>query len=137
MNLGVFIQQVERELQLEGAIQKEDEQGIFQLEISPKLFILIKALNPGVFFSSKIIELPKEGNNESLYLYLMRANFLGKGTGNSTISIDATEQHLMLAQTSHFELHPKYFYNMLEEFVNYTQFWVEEISIYLKKYSSI
>ena len=129
MDIERLIEILAKELKIE--IPKKDKNGCFQLKIQALTPISIKELNPGIFFSAKIMELPKEGNKETLYIYLMKANLLGQGTGGGAIGIDASEKYLTLSQSLPFEVNYEVFHDTLEDFLNYIDYWKEEASRYL------
>jgi len=126
MDIEGLIHKMVEELHL-GDAPNKDKNGFFHLKIQPNLSILIKDLLPGLFVSAKIIELPKEGNNEALYLHLMQANVLGRDTGGGAIGIDITEKHLTLSQILPFAPEYKVFYETVEDFVNYIDYWKQKI----------
>ena len=130
MDLERFIETLAEETKLEALLQK-DKKGLFQLKIPPLTSISIKELNPGLFFSARIMELPKEGNKEALYIYLMKANLMGQGTGGAVIGITRSEKYLTLSQTLPFEVNYNIFYETLEDFLNYIDYWKEEVPKHL------
>lgn len=67
-------------------------------------------------------------NSEDFYMYLMKANYLGQGTGDSIISIDPSEKFLTLSSLISYEVNYKMFRDLLEDFVNYLFFWKKEIA---------
>ena len=68
-------------------------------------------------------------SKEDFYMYLMKANYLGQGTGNSIISIDPNEKFLTLSSLIAYEVNYKMFRDLLEDFVNYLSFWKKEIPL--------
>jgi len=125
MDIQYFMQKIAEELHLNDT-PKQDKNGYFQLKIQRNT-ILIKDLHPGLFFSAKIVALPQERNNEALYLYLMQANILGRGTGGSALGIDTMEKYFTLSHILPFELDYVFFYETLEDFVNYLDYWKQKI----------
>ena len=130
MDVERLIETLVDELKL-NEIPQKDKKGCFELKIHAFTPISIKELEPGVFFSAKIMELPKEGNKEALYIYLMKANLLGQGTGGGAIGIDASEKYLTLSQTLPFEVNYEVFHDTLEDFLNFIDYWKEEVPKYL------
>lgn len=126
MDIEHLVQKLAEELHLDATPQK-DKNGYYQLNIQSNTSICIKDLCPGLFFSAKMIELPKGKSHEALYIYLMQANTLGRGTGGSAIGIDATEKYLTLSQSLPFELDYVAFYETVEDFVNYIDYWKQKI----------
>ena len=58
----------------------------------------------------------------------MKANLLGQGTGGAAIGIDSSEKFFILTHTFPFEINYKTFHESLEDFLNYIDFWKEEIT---------
>lgn len=132
MHLERLLESLAKELKLE-AIPQKDKNGFFQLKIHALTPISLKELEPGVFLTAQLMELPKEGNKEALYIYLMKANLMGQGTGGAAIGIDAHEKYLTFSQTLPFEVNYKVFHDTLEDFFNFIDYWREEIPRYLTK----
>ena len=102
-----------------GAIPQKDKNDIHQLMLLPDLQIGVSELDPGIFFSSLLLPIPKEGGKEALYIHLMKANLLGQGTGGGSIGIDSTEKYLTFSLTLSFEVSYTIFKESIEDFVNY------------------
>ncbi len=126
MHLERLIENLSSELKL-GAIPQKDKNGLYQLKIGDSPQVMVKELDPGVFLGGKILPLPKEGNKEALFIYLMKANLLGQGTGGGAIGIDPSEKFLTFSLTLPFEVNYKTFHESLEDFLNYIDFWKEEV----------
>jgi len=109
------------------AIPQKDKEGIFRLKLPPDFQIGISELSPGIFFSSIILPIPKEGSKEALFIHLMKANLMGQGTGGGAIGIDPTEKFFTLSQSFTFEMSYQFFKESLEDFLNYISYWKEEI----------
>ncbi|CCB89869.1 type III secretion system chaperone [Simkania negevensis] len=109
------------------AIPQKDKDGIYRLKLPPNFQVGVLELNPGVFFSSLILPIPKEGSKESLFIYLMKANLMGQGTGGGAIGIDPTEKFFTFSQSLPFEMNYQVFKESLEDFLNYITYWQEEI----------
>ncbi len=126
MKLEKLIKMLAAELKLPELPQK-DKNGCYQLKINPSLTVSAKELDPGIFVHSQIIPVPKEGNKEALFIHLMKANLLGQGTGGAAIGIDSSEEFFTLSQTLTFEVTYKAFHEALEDFLNYIDYWKEEV----------
>ena len=133
MQLDRLVEELAIQLDLE-ATPQEDKNGFFQLKIHLPYSVSMKDLNPGVFITSRIMELPKEKNKEDLYIHIMKANLLGKGTGGAAIGIDHSEKYLTLSKTLSFEVTYSTFYVALEDFINYIQLWSKQIPIYIQRF---
>ncbi|MCB1109387.1 MAG: type III secretion system chaperone [Chlamydiia bacterium] len=126
MEVERLIEMLAAELKLP-AIPQKDKNGAYQLKVNPSVTVSIRELNPGVFLHSTILSIPKEGNKEALFIHLMKANLLGQGTGGAAIGIDEKEKFFTLSQSLPFEVNYKTFHETLEDFLNYIDFWKEEV----------
>ena len=124
--LESILADLEKHLGLKAIKGSKEMSSFYQLDINQKTQIWVKDLNPGVFFRTTIAHLPSN-NLEDLFIYLSKANFLGQGTGGAVISIDPSEIYLTLSHHIPYEMNYKMFRDKLEDFVNYLDFWKEEI----------
>ena len=126
MKLENLIEMLAKELNL-AAVPQKDKNGCYQLKINPSTTVLAKELDPGVFIYAQMLSVPKERNNEALFIHLMKANLLGQGTGGAAIGIDESEKFFTLSQSLAFEINYKMFHETLEDFLNYIDYWREFI----------
>lgn len=129
MRLELLIEALAKELKLE-AVPQKDKHSFFQVKINLEQTVAIKELEEGAYMTAKILPIPKEGGKEALYIYLMKANLLGQGTGGGALGIDQTEKYFTLSLTLPYELDYKTFHDTLEDFLNYIDYWKEEIPNY-------
>jgi hypothetical protein len=94
--------------------------------------ILLQEMEMGVYLHATIIACP-QSKKEDLFLYLMRANLLGRGTGGTSIGLDRQEKFLTLSRSLAYELNYTEFKERLEDFVNYLLYWREEIEKFEKQ----
>ena len=94
----------------------------------------LKDLEPGFEMEAKIREIPQK-NREELFVFLMRGNLLGQGTGSSRIGIDLNEKFLTLSLGLPYELNYEIFRESIEDFVNFLIYWREEVSKFESKES--
>lgn len=115
------------QLSLELAIvcPKIDPEKGATLSISSDLSLTIHTLSPGLSFHSRIAPISIQKRDE-LYIYLMRANFLGQGTGGARIGMDADEKFLTLSHGFAYDMDYQTFKESVEDFVNYVAYWREE-----------
>lgn len=104
----------------------KDPSGAFSIPLQPDVSVSITDLSPGCLLRSVLGPIP-ETNREELFTYVMKANFLGQGTGEQTIGIDPEEKFLTLSRIIPYEINYPKFKEILEEFVNYLLYWKEEI----------
>ncbi len=123
MILKNLLQQLYQDLGL-GAVPPPDEQKIHQLKIS-SFDISMTDLDPGFYFSSNIGPLPKKKKEDFLML-LMKANFLGQGTGGGALGLKEDESSLTLSLSLPYEMNYKAFKDSLEDFTNFVEYWKKE-----------
>ena len=113
------------ELEIDSLPIKEED-GSYPFALSPEITIQIKELDPGLSFFSKIAPCPQL-KKEELFMYLMKANLLGQGTGGSTLAMDENENFLTLSLVLPYDMNYKMFKDALEDFANYLDFWRNEL----------
>jgi hypothetical protein len=123
MILKTLLEQLCQELGL-GTIPPMDENKFHNLKIS-SLDISMKDLDPGFYFASNIGPLPKKKKEDFLML-LMKANFLGQGTGGATLGLKEDESFLTLSLSLPYDMNYKVFKDSLEEFGNFVDYWKKE-----------
>ena len=126
MQVERLLENLTENLHLE-AIPQKDKEGIYRLKLPPNFQVGISELDPGIFLSSLILPIPKEGSKEALFIHLMKANLMGQGTGGGAIGIDTTEKFFTFSQSLPFEMSYQVFKESLEDFLNYISYWQEEI----------
>ncbi len=94
--------------------------------------LFLQEMDQGVYFHATIIACPQI-KKEDLFLYLMRANLLGRGTGGTSIGLDPQEKFLTLSRSLAYELNYTEFKEKLEDFVNYLLYWRGEIEKFEKQ----
>ncbi len=119
------ITQLSEDLHLPPQVPK-DSNGNFQIKLSSDLIVSVKDLSPGFLLSSFLGLVPKQKKEDSL-IYLMKANFLGQGTGEQIIGMDPDEKFLTLSRSISYEMNYQKFKETLEEFVNYLRYWKGEV----------
>jgi len=92
-----------------------------------KLSITLKDLDPGIYFYSQLAPVPKQ-KKEELFMLLMKANFLGQGTGGGTLGLMEDESFLTLSLALPYDMNYKAFRELLEDFANFVEYWQKEIA---------
>lgn len=123
MTLKELLEKLRSELSLD--IPKFDAEKKTKLFINPELSIDLHGLEPGFSLHANIAPIALK-KREELYVYLMRANFLGQGTGGARIGMDANENFLTLSHGFEYEMDYQTFKESIEDFVNYVLYWREE-----------
>lgn len=125
--LEEYLTQLVENLALEDALSKENK--LYTLKLHKKLIITFRELDPGCTFFSTIGTCPLN-KREEVFIYLMKANLLGQGTGGSIIGLDREEKFLTLSLALPYDMKYKVFKDALEDFTNYLDFWKNELSCY-------
>lgn len=123
--LREFIKQLCKELAI--GIPKLSEKKIYPFRLTSDVEVALKDLEPGVAMQAQICPCPKL-KREEIFIYLMRANLLGQGTGGSRIGIDQDEKFLTLSLGLPYEMNYKIFKEALEDFVNYLIYWRDVVT---------
>lgn len=104
----------------------KDSNGYFQIPLKDDLIISLKDLTPGLALTSSIGPISNQ-NKEELLIYLMKANFLGQGTGEQIIGMDPDEKFLTLSRSITYEIDYEKLKDILEDFTNYLIYWKGEV----------
>jgi hypothetical protein len=112
---------------------KLNEQKIYLFHLGNES-ISMRDLDPGLALHAPICEAPMK-KKEDLFIYLMRANLLGQGTGGTRIGLDPNEKFLTLSLGLPYELNYQRFRETLEDFVNYLIYWREEVKKFENEHS--
>ncbi|MDR2539456.1 MAG: type III secretion system chaperone [Chlamydiales bacterium] len=119
--------QLVENLALDNALFKENQ--LFLLKLHKELIITFLELDPGCTFFATIGTCPLN-KQEEVFIYLMKANLLGQGTGGSVIGLSRDEKFLTLRLVLPYDMNYKVFKDALEDFTNYLDFWKNELSYY-------
>lgn len=125
MMLEQLLTQLSQELEFP-AVPTKDDQQMFHVPINPSMNISMKELDPGIFLYSPIGPCPPQ-KREELFILLMKANFLGQGTGGGTIGMDPEEKFLTLSLALPYDMNYKAFKGIVEDFANFVDYWREEL----------
>ncbi len=104
--------------------------SLYTWRVAPSLEVKIADLSPGIGLSAQIMDCPLN-KREDLFVYLMRANLLGQGTGGARIGLSRDEKSLTLSLGLPYEINQMILREKLEGFLNYVLHWREEIPRYM------
>ncbi|MBM3207822.1 MAG: type III secretion system chaperone [Chlamydiae bacterium] len=124
--LDKYLDQLSSDLELEPFDKKKDNQGFYTVRLADDICLYMKDLFPGLMMTSQLIECP-ESKREVLFIYLMKANFLGLSTGGSAIGLDKNEKYLTLSRIITYDINYKSFKEIIEDFANYLDLWRQEV----------
>lgn len=133
--LDTLLQTLCQDLEIARPLEPSKE-GVYPLSLSSELQIDIRLADPGLSLQARLTPLP-ENNLEDLVTYLMRANFLGQGTGDGIISLTHDEKFLTLSHALLYDINYREFKAALEDFANYVDFWKAEIIEWKRKSEGI
>jgi hypothetical protein len=106
---------------------EKNTEGYYAVSLNDTTELLFKDLKPGLTCKSVLGALPIEGSLEDLYILLMKANFLGQGTKQGAIAIDDNIKTLIFTLSIPEELNYRLFKEVIEDFVNYLDYWKKRI----------
>jgi len=112
-------------------VPKLNEKKIYLFRFSLGVEIDFADLYPGVEMRAVIAFCPSK-RREDLFIYLMRANLLGQGTGEARIGLDEQEKNLTLSLGLPYEMNYHAFKEAFEEFVNHLVYWREIVAKFQK-----
>lgn len=84
----------------------------------------------GAIQLSALIAPPPTKEKEEFLLTLMKANFLGQGTGGGVLGLKEDESFLTLSLSLPYEINYGAFKDAVEEFINYLEYWKTETARY-------
>ena len=106
-----------------------EQDGSAKVELFSYSITMVK-LDPGVHFWAQIAPPPTKEMEEFL-LKMMKANFLGQGTGGGVLGMNEDESFLTLSLSLPYEMNYRAFRDAIEEFVNYLEYWKTETAKYV------
>jgi len=98
----------------------------YTLVLSPTLSIDIQEHTSTMHMRAQVGRLPIR-EREALFTYLLKANFLGQGTGGAILSIDPTETFFLCSHTKELSSSYEECKQMIEDFANYVSYWQTEV----------
>ena len=113
-----------------GSLSKEKKKNIFTFSFLENILHFEKIEN-GFYINSTISQIPEE-KLEEFFIYVMKANFLGIGTGGNIIGLNKDEKYLTLSYNFFYEINYKEFKEFVEDFINYLVYWRKEIKAFEK-----
>lgn len=123
--LQQYIQHLCSDLELEESKPVGNTQN-YVLNLNARLHLQFSLLGETIYIQGNVCPCPKE-KREEIFIYLMRANLLGQGTGSAVLSIDEKETNIRLNKALPPSIDYSSFKYAVEEFVNYMDYWKEEV----------
>lgn len=128
--LREYLEKLCNELDIQ-PVPKLNEQKFYLFRLSDNAEVQLRDLEPGVAMQAKICPCPQK-KKEDLFIYLMRANLLGQGTGGCRIGMDEGEKSLTLSLGLPYEMSYLVFKENIEDFINYLIYWRDEVTKFEK-----
>lgn len=119
-----FLEKLSTELSVQ--LPKQKEKKNFSFFLNANIMVNVRDLEPGVSMQAPLVACPTT-KKEDLFIYLMRANLLGQGTGGARIALDSEEKTLTLLLGLPYEMNYQLFRETFEDFVNHLIFWRNEV----------
>lgn len=124
LHLNEFMKQLSYEMELEEPLKPETN-GNYILPLEEDLSLAIGPAEGGLFFSSEICKCPTIKREEFL-TELMHADLFGQGTSNALLGLTKKGDKITLTRYIAHEIDYKEFSEILEDFINAIDCWVEE-----------
>jgi hypothetical protein len=124
--LGKYLETLCRELSI-SPVPERNKENVYLFPFNDQITAKMIDLDPGISISSPLCNPPKR-NQEDFFIWIMRANLLGQGTGGCRIGLDANEKLLTLSLGLPYEINYPIFKEKFEDFINYVIYWREEIA---------
>lgn len=105
---------------------EKDNLSCYQVSLSPDLNITLKDLKNRFALFANVAPSPSQKKEEA-YIYFMKANLLGQGTGDQILSLDPEEKFLTLSCIIPYDINYNEFKEKIEDFVNYLDYWQAEV----------
>jgi len=131
MSVDSFVKELTKELDIEGGVQQETE-GVYTLFTEEGLQVTISDVDGGVGFHCAIAPYP-EKDEERFLTEAMLANLFGQGTEGGILGLDEDGKILTLAIEHRRCDNYKAFQEHLEDFLNATDYWRDEVEERNKK----
>ncbi|MDN3504348.1 MAG: CesT family type III secretion system chaperone [Rhabdochlamydiaceae bacterium] len=126
----VDIEQYLENLQTEVGVEKlfeKKERNTFFLPFGQRNILIFVSEN-NLLLTANLGLLPTEEEFiEPFCIHLLFANYLGQGSGSSGIGLSPDKQTITLTMDVRGDIDYRIFKEQMEEFVNYLDYWINEI----------
>ena len=106
-------------------VPRKNKLSGFEFQLSDDLVLTFTEKDPG-FFIFSVVGPPPTQKKEEAFIYFMKANLLGQGTGGQVLGLDAEEKFLTLSRLIQYDMNYQHFKDLVEDFANYVLYWREE-----------
>ncbi len=107
-------------------LEPKDKDSWQYLVLMNNLRIACKEKDSLIFLVAQVGCIPTQ-KKEDAFIYFMKANLLGQGTGEQYLGIDLEEKFLTLSCSIPYEIKYNEFKEKVEDFANYLAYWHAEI----------
>lgn len=123
--LKEFLLQLSKDLNVEPFVPNDDGSYLLSFDSNVQISLRENA-NSGITLHTKIGAAPLK-DQEEFYLKLMKANLLGKETGEAFLGLDKESKEVTMTAFFAEGLKNREFHDGIEEFVNYAESWQKEV----------
>lgn len=130
MPLNVWIDTLAKEWELPRPLPQQAA-GVYSIPLEEGLSLSLSSLigEGTVYLSSEVASTPK-GQEGAFYQEALLANLFWQGTGGATLGLSETGNLVILSMQIDGALPYGEFRSILEDFLNYLDFWHEEVAKY-------
>jgi hypothetical protein len=108
------------------AWSEEGERSLLRITVPPSIEIEVELGERGGEMRVLLAPLPEEGR-EVVLSHLMQANYLGQGTGGGVLGIAEESGTITFSRRLQRDIGSKELQERIEEFVNYAEYWREQL----------
>lgn len=119
-----YLDKLSNDLQIDPLFEKI-EKKLYTLPFDDRMIKLVET-EQGFILSGEVGILPEE-EDFSMVLYLLSANYLGQGTGQSALGLKPDGHTITITMDIRSDMSYAEFKEAVEEYVNYFDYWREEI----------
>lgn len=129
--LDQHLQMFEKEYKKPHLFTKKKENQ-YEFSAPPLMNIQVHYLDPGIHMHCMIHAMPTK-NLEPFMMEIMEANYLGVGTGKNWLALEPNEKYLTLSMTIPYEVNYMEFKRYIEQYMNYAEYWKDQVEDFIKK----
>lgn len=126
--LDRYIQQLTKEMEIEGSLAT-DVPGVFAIPIDENVSAIVTSIPRGFTIRCAVIAIKPE-SEELFFTHALQANLFGQGTDGATLGLDSDAKKLILSREIDYNIEYKEFRDIIEDFLNSVDFWLDEAQSY-------
>ncbi len=126
--LDSYMQQLGKDMELEDSLATEVP-GVYAIPLDEDLNVLITEIPRGFELTCTVCDSPNQ-SLEEFYTQALFANLFARGTEGCVLGLDATGEQVTLSRQIDYEINYQEFRDIIEDFLNSVEFWIDETSAY-------